>query len=159
MSAIRSRINPANIRKGPGATRAFLCRLTLRVQRGVLPIVFGVVLIGSVDGVIVVSVVDVLGIVLGDDIVPLRVLRRVDRVVVVVDGVLMVELVDIVLLVLGDVGFIVPIVPVWVPIVPVWVPIVPVVVPVPIVPPAVPPVVCAEAIAGSASATAASGIM
>ncbi|WP_294358280.1 hypothetical protein [uncultured Sphingomonas sp.] len=109
-------------------------------------------LIGSVDGIIVESVVDVLGIVLGDDIVPLRVLRRVDRVVVVVDGVLMVELVDIVLPVLGDVGFIVPIVPVWVP-------IVPVVVPAPIVPPAVPPVVCAEAIAGSASATAARGIM
>ncbi|SEL05019.1 hypothetical protein SAMN05216382_1360 [Sphingomonas palmae] len=121
-----------------------------------LPVVFGVVLIGSVDGVIVESDVDVLGIVLGDDIVPLRVLRRLDRVVVVVDGVLIVESVDIVLLVLGDVGFIVP---VWVPIVPVWVPIVPVVVPVPIVPPAVPPVVCAEAIAGSASATAASGIM
>jgi len=118
----------------------------------VLPVVFGVVLIGSVDGVIVESVVDVLGIVLGDDIVPLRVLRRLDRVVVVVDGVLIVESVAIVLLVLGDVGFIVP---VCVPIVPVWVPIVPV----PIVPPEVPPVVCAEAIAGSASATAASGIM
>ncbi|WP_019515672.1 hypothetical protein [Sphingomonas sp. Mn802worker] len=115
-----------------------------------LPIVFGVVLTGSVDGVIVESVVDVLGFVLGDDIVPLRVLRRDERVVVVVDGVLMVELVDIVLSVVGDCIE---------PMVPVWLPMEPVVVPVPIEPPAVPPVVCAEASAGNASAIAASGIM
>lgn len=143
----------ADMRKGPGVNPGLSLPASPCVQRGVLPIVFGVVPIGSVDGVIVGSVVVVLGIVLGDDMVPLRVLRRLERVVVVVDGVLMV---DIVLLVLGDVGLIVP---VWLPIVPVWVPIVPVVVPVPIVPPVVPPVVCAETIAGSASAAAASGIM
>lgn len=118
-----------------------------------LPIVFGVVLIGSVDGVIVESVVDVvLELEFGDMVERLRVLRRLER-VVVVDGVLIVELVDIVLsVVVGD--CIEPIVPDCVPIVPVWVPIVPMVEPVPVVP----PVVCAEAIAGSASAAAASGM-
>jgi hypothetical protein len=126
----------------------------------VLPVVFGVVLIGSVDGVIVEPVVDMvelkLELVRGDVVERLRVLRRDERVVVVVDGVLMVELVDIVLSVVGD--CIEPIVPVCVPIVPVWVPIVPIVEPVPVEPPAVPPIICADAIAGSASATAANGM-
>ena len=69
-----------------------------------LPVVFGVVLIGSVDGVIVESVVDVvLELEFGDVVERLRELRRDERVVVVVDGVLMVELVDIVLsVVVGD---------------------------------------------------------
>jgi hypothetical protein len=119
----------------------------------VLPVVFGVVLIGSVDGVIVEPVVDMvelkLELVRGDVVERLRVLRRDERVVVVVDGVLMVELVDIVLSVVGDCIE---------PIVPVWVPIVPIVEPVPVEPPAVPPIICADAIAGSASATAANGM-
>ena len=141
------------MRKGPGANPGLLRSIRGDDQRGVPPIVLGVVLIGSVDGVIDESVAVPFGIVLGDDIVPLRVLRRVERVVVVVDGVLMVESVDIVLLVLGD--CIEPIVPDCVPVVPVCAPMVE---PVPVEPPAVPPVVCADAMAGITSAAAANGI-